>query len=57
MRAVSRYILAPLLVALTAFSIAGPAHLAAASAHPGPKIISNSCPYGTNWDVLTQGCV
>jgi hypothetical protein len=56
MRAFHRYILTPLLVAATAFSIAGPAHFAAGSAHSGIKIVSNPCPNGTNWDVVIQGC-
>lgn len=57
MRTPLRYILAPLLVAATAFSITGTAHLTAASAHPGIKIVSSACPYGTNWDVVIQACV
>jgi hypothetical protein len=57
MRALCRYFLAPLLIAVTAFSIAGPARLAAASTHPGIRVVSNACPDGTNWDVVTQACV
>jgi hypothetical protein len=57
MRALCRYFLAPLLLAVTAFSITGPAHLAAASAHPGIRVVSSACTDGTNWDGVTRSCV
>jgi hypothetical protein len=57
MRALRRYFLAPMLLAVTAFSVTGPAHLAAASAHPGIKAVSSICPAGTNWDAVTLRCL
>jgi hypothetical protein len=56
MRALCRYFLTPLLLAVTAFSIGGPAHFAAASAHPAIRVISHACPAGTNWDATTRSC-
>jgi hypothetical protein len=56
MRALCRYFLAPLLLAIAAFSVTGPAQFAATSAHPGIRVVSNACPDGTNWDGVTQSC-
>ena len=58
MRALTRYVLAPLFVAAAFLTAGTSAHLTAASAatHPVRAVPQIWCPGGTSWDNILQMC-
>jgi hypothetical protein len=57
MRALRRYLLAPLaIVAAVLVAAAGPGHHSSAPARSGVAL-AHGCPGGTNWDTIKQACV
>jgi hypothetical protein len=56
MRALSRRILAPLLVAAAVFSSGQQIYMMAVSAAPAGGMAVAACPFGTHWEVTTQTC-
>jgi hypothetical protein len=56
MRALSRRLMAPLLMAAAALT-AGPAYLATAAPAVHSAALAKPCPSGTNWDTIKQACV
>jgi hypothetical protein len=58
MRAIGRYLLAPLFIAAVFGSAGVSAHTGAVStAHSRVQLADPICPAGTNWDDVLQACV
>lgn len=55
MRAFSRRILAPLLMAATVFAAGQQLYTMTATANVGPAVAS--CPFGTHWDIPSGTCL